>query len=141
MTDYLSIEEQKIPVLQPSSSLKCCGCVLLSREHWGSCSSNVSWVTCLRCSIELYSCLSFTPYRTILQWCVLNALMHMCLLFVGDRLIPCLALSFVWIRHICIYANCSLLCQRKRNKFVCLFVLKEVRENTDIKMIVSHCDK
>ena len=42
----------------------------------------VSWVT-RRCSIELYSCLSFPPYRTILQWCVLNALRHMCLLCVG----------------------------------------------------------
>ena len=42
----------------------------------------VSWVT-RRCSIELYSCLSFLPYRTILQWCVLNALRHMCLLCVG----------------------------------------------------------
>ena len=44
----------------------------------------VSWVT-RRCSIELYSCLSFHPYRTILQWCVLNALRHMCLLCVGGR--------------------------------------------------------
>ena len=46
----------------------------------------VSWVT-RGCSIELYSCLSLHPYRTILQWCVLNALRHMCSLCVGGGII------------------------------------------------------
>ena len=111
----------------------------------------VSWVT-RRCSIELYSCLSFLPYRTILQWCVLNALRHMCLLCVGGGIvlkpslpgihIPAL-LNIICQRHLHLHLIYGLIVVKDEMVFLnfvsigSLFTVQPVSRRSQTKLIKS----